>query len=402
MKVLHVVPSYLPAWQHGGPIRSVHGLCKALAARGHEVSVFTTDTDLRGRVAIGRPVDRDGVAVWYFGVRGPRRLYWAPGLRSAMQKHIGGFDLVHLHSIFLWPTSAAASVARHAGTPYVIAPRGMLVPDLLRRRGTLRKSLWIRLVEQHTLAHAAALHVTSALEAAEARSLAKTMEITLPPILLLPNGVEEGRDDPRAALAPAVAAALGRQPLVLFLGRLSWKKGLDRLIEALPRAPRATLAIAGGDEEGIAPALEALARRHGVADRVCFLGAVQGGDRTALLHRSALLALPSYSENFGNAALEAMASGTAVLVTPEVGLAEEVQRSGAGVVADGDPVSLGTALDALVSNAIELRAMGERGLATVAETYRWERIAAAAERAYLGILRPSVRALGDPAPGAIA
>lgn len=402
MKILHVVPSYLPAWQHGGPIRSVHGLCKALAARGHEVSVFTTDTDLRGLVSTGRPIDRDGVAVWYFGVRGPRRLYWAPALRSAAQRRIGSFDLVHLHSVFLWPTSAAAAVARRVGTPYVIAPRGMLVHDLLQRRGTLRKSLWIRLVEQHTLAHAAAIHVTSELEAAEVQSLASAMEIALPPVLLLPNGVEDQRDDPKATLAPPVAAALEHQPLVLFLGRLSWKKGLDRLIQALPRAPKATLAIAGGDEEGIGPSLEELARQHGVADRVRFLGAVQGADRTALLHRSTLLALTSYSENFGNSVLEAMAAGTPVLVTPEVGIAEEVQRSGAGVVATGDPVTLGAALDTLLSDPIELKAMGERGLAAVAERYRWDRIGAAMERAYVDILRPSVRALRDSAMGARA
>ncbi len=397
MKVLHVVPSYLPAWQHGGPIRSVHGLCRALVAAGHEVTVFTTDTDLRGLVPIARPIDRDGVAVWYFAVRGPRRLYWAPALGTTLQRHIAGFDLLHLHSVFLWPTSAAARVARRVGIPYLLAPRGMLVGDLLRRRGALRKKLWIRLVERQTLAHAAAVHVTSELEAEEVRRLAAQMGMALPPLILLPNGVDEEGDPIGSPLAPAVTAALQRQPLVLFLGRLSWKKGLDRLIAALPYAPTATLAIAGGDDEGVQPALEAQARRSDVADRVLFLGPVHGAERSALLHRSALLALTSYSENFGNVALEAMAAGTPVLLSPEVGLADEVQRSGAGMVVDPAPLTLGASIETLLSNPARLQAMGARGKAVVAERYRWEGIAAATERAYLDVLGACAHPLREPA-----
>ena len=68
LKLLHVVPTYLPATRYGGPIYSVHGLCKALAVRGHEVHVFTTNVDGPGdsAVPLGRPVDLDGVKVWYF------------------------------------------------------------------------------------------------------------------------------------------------------------------------------------------------------------------------------------------------------------------------------------------------------------------------------------------------
>jgi glycosyltransferase involved in cell wall biosynthesis len=386
VKLLHVVPSYLPAWQHGGPIRSVHGLCRALVARGHQVTVFTTDTDLRGQVPVSQPVDRDGVAVWYFQVRGPRRLYWSPDLRSALQRQVATFDFVHLHSVFLWPTSAAASAARHLGVPYFVAPRGMLVSELLRRRGTLRKSLWIRLVERQTLANAAALHVTSGLEGEEAQQLAAEMGLELPPVVLLPNGVDEESDSEDAPLSASVADALTHQPLVLFLGRLSWKKGLDRLIAALPGAPQATLAIAGGDEEGIRPQLEALAREAKVADRVRFLGAVNGPDRMALLHRAALVALTSYSENFGNSALEAMAAGTPVVVTAEVGLADEIRRSGAGLVAPGEAEALGRAIGRLLANPTVRRAMGQKGREAVARSYRWDRVAAATERAYLDVL----------------
>ncbi|HEY4573758.1 MAG TPA: glycosyltransferase, partial [Thermoanaerobaculia bacterium] len=173
MRLLHVVPTYLPAWRHGGPILAVHGLCKALAARGHEVTVLTTDVHGDGTldVPLGRPVAIDGVEVRYFPVRSLRRLYWAPGLAAAARAEVASFDAVHLHSVFLWPTSAAARAAERADVPYVLSPRGMLVPELIDARGRWRKLAWLALAERRTIERAAVLHATSALEAEEAARL---------------------------------------------------------------------------------------------------------------------------------------------------------------------------------------------------------------------------------------
>jgi glycosyltransferase involved in cell wall biosynthesis len=154
----------------------------------------------------------------------------------------------------------------------------------------------------------------------------------------------------------------------------------------MPAVPGATLAVAGGDDEGIGPGLESLARSLGVAERVLFLGAVHGADRTALLHRSALLVLPSHSENFGNVVLEAMAAGTPVVVSGGVGLAEEVRRSGTGLVTAGDPASLGAALAELLADPDRLSRMGEAGRRAVRERYTWDRVAAAMEGVYRELL----------------
>src|SRR5213078_2831497 len=97
-------------------------------------------------------------------------------------------------------------------------------------------------------------------------------------------------------------------------------KGLDRLIEAMRLLPEARLIIAGNDEENYRATLPS-------AENVRFVGAVGGEAKDELLRRAAALVLPSYSENFGNVVLEAMAVGTPVVVTPEVGLAEEVEQA---------------------------------------------------------------------------
>jgi glycosyltransferase involved in cell wall biosynthesis len=383
MRILHVVPTYLPAWRHGGPILAVHGLCKALAARGHEVTVFTTDVHGDGKldVPLGEPVRIDGVEVRYFPVRPPRRLYFAPGLGRSARESIGGFGAVHLHSVFLWPTTAAARAAERAGVPYVLSPRGMLVPELMRTRGRWRKLAWMLLAERRTIERAAALHATSALEAKEAARL----DLPLPPVFVVPNGIDpEPWDGNGKALSPPVRAVVEGGPFLFFLGRLSWKKGLDRLIPALARVPGAALAVAGNDEEGLRPGLERLARDSGVAERVAFLGPVHGPDKAALLHRTTALVLPSRSENFGNVVLEAWAAGRPVVVTPEVGLAETVRETGAGIVADGD---LGEALRELLADPDRLAAMGRRGTEAVRERFGWAAVAEEMERVYRRVQR---------------
>ena len=87
MRILHVVPSYIPAYRYGGPNKSVHGLCKGLADLGHDVHVFTTNVDGPGDsdVPLGVPVEIDGVKVWYFTSKRLRRLYWSPEMARELE-----------------------------------------------------------------------------------------------------------------------------------------------------------------------------------------------------------------------------------------------------------------------------------------------------------------------------
>ena len=385
MRLLHVVPTYLPAWRHGGPIRAVHGLARALASRGHEVEVLTTDLNGEGRldVPLGAPVDLDGVTVRYFPVRSLRRLSYAPAMRAAL-RDLSRVDAVHLHSVFQWPTLVAARAAERAGIPWVVAPRGMLVPELIAARGRWRKSLWLTLFERRTVERAAGFHATTEIEARDAGRLG----LRLPRVYVVPNGVES---EPWAgsleALSPAVRELISSPgAFVLALGRVSWKKGLDRLIEATAGVPGTRLAIAGNDEEGLIPRLERLAEEKRVGERVFFLGPVDGADKAALLSRCVLLAMPSASENFGNSLLEAMAAGRPVLTTPGVGLAPQVERTGCGRVVQGDPESLAATLREMLADPRALDEMGRRGRLAAEEGYGWPGIAERMEAVYREIL----------------
>jgi glycosyltransferase involved in cell wall biosynthesis len=350
-------------------------LCKGLAALGHEVHVFTTDVDGSGRldVPIGTPVLMDGVQVWYFHSDFLRRLTWAPGMGRALADRVQEFDLVHAHSLFLWPTLVAARAARARGVPYFLSPRGMLVPELIRRKSRVLKAAWIRLFERRNLERATALHMTSFVEEREARAF----PFRFPPMFVIPNGIDVAGPDPAAG-----PPEMREDDLVLFLGRVHWKKGLDRLVRALPHVRTARLVVAGNDEENYTLELKRLAADCGVSDRIAFPGVVMGQDKEGLLRRASLLVLPSYNENFGNVVLEAMAAGCPVLVTPEVGAADVVLEAGAGRVAGGEPESLGRAIGDMLSDRECLSRMGWSGREAARTSFSWESIARRMEQQY--------------------
>src|SRR5580704_11750825 len=188
MRILHIVPTYLPAVRYGGPIYAVHGLCRSLASRGHDVQVYTTNVDGVGtsHVPLLEPVFIDGVTVRYFPCGLGRRIYRSPAMGSALAANVAKFDLLHLHSVFLWPTLAAARAARRASVPYLLAAHGMLVGGLIERKSRLVKNTRIRFFEKDNVAGAAAVHAMSELERAE---LAK-LGISVQKVVIVANGVD--------------------------------------------------------------------------------------------------------------------------------------------------------------------------------------------------------------------
>ncbi len=380
LRILQICPTYFPAVRYGGPIRSVHQLSAALVQRGHEVHVFTSSMDGPDnlQVPLDRAVILDGVRVHYFRVPWMRRLCWAPAMQEALQGTVKGFDVVHLHSVFLWPTWAAARAALAAGVPYLISPRGMLGEAVIRGKNRLIKSLWIGMIESRTLRESAGVHVTADLEAQEIAALGLRTSRTI----CIPNGVNW--PEKHAPLASGPFAGICK-PYALFLSRIDWKKGLDRLIAAWKWVPDLTLIIAGNDETGYRQKLEEIAAQNAVSERIRFIGAASDEHKWALYENASMFILPSYSENFGNVVAEAMAMGCPVVVTPEVGLADMVRESGAGVVVEGTPRKLASAIRSLQQDSAARRLMGERGRFAVRRHLSWESAAARMESAYADI-----------------
>lgn len=206
----------------------------------------------------------------------------------------------------------------------------------------------------------------------------------LPPIETISNGVSDPEPIPEPRdISEDVKAAVSGGPVALYLGRLSWKKGLDRLLQAFALTTAGTLVIAGTDDEGLAPRLHDLARDLRIDARVRVLPrTVAGGDKEYLFGAAQLFVLSSYSENLGNTVLEAMRRGIPVVTTPEVGASEIVRAGGGGIVAAGEPDVFAAAISRLTDDPGLARSMGQAGRRYVTEYYGWPRIAAQTKSLY--------------------
>lgn len=390
MKILHIVPTYLPAYRYGGPIQSVHALNKFLVRAGAEVSVYTTSIDGPGDLDVPSstsaklaPVERDGVQVHYFKPGHLRSWFYSPDMRRALKEHARDFDIIHITSVFLSASTLGARAARAAGMPYVISPRGSLMAAPLEKKSPFKKKIYMSLVERKNLENAAAVHFTTDSEKLEYERLGYRIRKAM----VIPNGLDVDSLPPGNPEAFRGKFNIPKEKrIVLFLGRLSWKKGLDTLIpafaEAAKRFPEAFLVLAGGDDENYRPELEKMVDAAGIREKVLFTGAIEGPERTAAYRSAEIFVLPSYSENFAGTVAEAMHFGVPVIVSEDVGLASVVRDSGAGLVIRKDPRALAQAIADILKDPARAKFMGDYGIRTAAEKFSYEKVAGAFLAAY--------------------
>ena len=368
LRILHVIASLAP--RYGGPSQVCLELCGELARRGEQVSIYTTDIDGGGRldVPLGRPVRTDGVEVRYFPVQSPRRYVMSWPLARALREAVPRQDVVHLHSLYLFPPTAAAYYCRRAGVPYLLRPHGTLDPYLYRRHRA-RKWLYERLVEWRNLERAAALHFTT-LEEAE---LTRPLRLSTRGVVVAPGvHLERYRRD-GSGVPPPWPERPGRR-VVLFLGRINFKKGLDLLARAFGDLARQRadvhLVLAGPDDDGYGATVRRWLGEAGVLERCTIAGMQVGAAKLAALHRADVFVLPSYSENFGVTVVEAMACGLPVVVSDRVNIWREIAEARAGLVVPPDAGRISRALAAVLDHP-DRAGMAERGRRLVAERFTW-------------------------------
>ncbi len=355
MKILLFAPNYLPATRYGGPITSSHGLAKALVGLGHEVHVFTTNVDGPEvlDVPLGQVVPIDGVQVRYFPITTPRRIYHSPAMARVIDAEISTFDVANINGVYLWPGPRLAVAAERHGVPFVLSPRGMLVPELIAGKSAFAKRAWIALKERPHIAKATAIHVTSE----EERSGVCRLGLDLAPIVKIGHGVEAPAEPPTPAAIERLWRGVEPGRRVAFLGRIDWTKGLDLAIDAVRVHRDAYLLIAGPDQIGLRRTLEPRLARPDGTSAGRFLGALEGLDKWALLTGADVLLAPSIKESFGMSVAEAMCVGTPVICTPGVGIADIVARTDHAAVVERSPQALARALaDLLDSQARRQRA----------------------------------------------
>lgn len=388
MRVLHLIPTYIPAYRYGGPIRSVHYLNKWLVKKGIDVTVYTTNIDGKDRldVPVGQLVDVDGVKVYYFKSSFPRSWYFSKDLNQALKNNLKEFDLVHITSVFLASSVVGAYYAKKFNKPYIISPRGSLM-ELPFKKKFLKKKLYCGLIENKNLRNAAAVHFTTE---AERRDYEK-LGLPSKKAIIVANGIdfEDVKGAPKGDFREKFKISKDKK-IVLFLSRLDWTKGLDTLIPAFAEVAKnrndVVLVIAGGDDEGYKKNLKSQISNLKIEDRVIFTGLLTGSDKIAAFQDSDVFVLPSYSESFGMAVVEAMYFGLPTVITNGVAIAENIFESNAGIVVEKNEKLVSEAILKILNDESFAKKLGEKGAAFVREEYSPEIIAEEFIRAYNEII----------------
>lgn len=388
MRILHVIASL--SLRDGGPPKACVEMARAVARRGHEVALYTTHIaeDSAAETALTpEQAARDGLILRSFPRHFPKGWSASFGLGRALKQDIPGFDLVHCHSLYLYHSWRVPVFCRRFGVPYLIRPHGTLDP-FIRRRHRLKKAILDAVYQQAAYRHAAALHYTTA----EEQRLAEPAIKAQVPGVVIPNGLDA---EAFAPLPPRGAfrarhPEIGDRTLLLFLSRINFKKGLDVLAQALGRlrarrpAEDWHLVLAGPDNEGLGTQVRAWLQEAGVLERVTFTGMVLGEEKRELLADADLFVLPSYSENFGIAVVEAAAAGLPLVISDAINIAPEAKAAGAALVSPaGDAEAVAADLMRLLDDADERQALAAAAQ-PFARRYEWDRIAVRLEEVYEG------------------
>jgi len=319
---------------YGGPPASVLGLCQGLQRAGVDVEVITTTANgvntLPPSPSEGDVYD--GVPVHYARRAFPRRFFGAR-VRGPLTRALARADVCHIHGVWNVPEWWASHLARAAGVPYVVSPRGMLQPEAMKR-GRARKALAWALLDARNVKGAALLHATSEQEAAALRALDLNV-----PIAVVPNGVD--LSGARGA-SPGFRTRLGIPKdafLVLFLGRMHRIKRLDLIADAFAAArstcPGMHLVLAGPDEHNLIPDL----------------------------------------------LIESLAAGVPAIVTRTCPWSE-IETYGCGFWVEQTAPAIAAAIATLAGDPARRTAMGERASVFARDRYSWDAIAPQMARLY--------------------
>ncbi len=392
MRVLHIIPSLSSI--RGGPSQVTIELVKSLNLQGIQAEVATTND--HGSQLLDVPLAQrtvyQGIPVYFFKRFSPpysaiREFAFSWQFTQWLWKCAQSYDLIHIHAVFSYTSTFGMVLAQLLNVPYVISPHGLLCQWSLTQ-ARIKKKTYLKLLERQNINHARAILYSTAQEQAEAKSLDFSSSCVVMPFGLTPvPQIQDARGQLRDYLSLSENAVI-----LLFLGRLHPKKGLDFLIPALNKVKAVNSSVhfvlAGDGDPAYQDWITHQLHKFDIADISHCVGFVDGHLKNILLEGSDLFALTSYSENFGVAVLEALAAGTPVLLTPGVALASAIEKYQVGYLVPQDITSITNAIEKYLSlSQLEKDNLSQKARKFVIENYSWDKIAIEMLTVYRWILQ---------------
>ncbi|NWJ98435.1 MAG: glycosyltransferase [Chloroflexi bacterium] len=295
-------------------------------------------------------------------------------------------DFVTLHSLYCFPVLVGYLMARFCKKPYGLWPHGVLAP-FQRQVSVRKKAIYDFIVGKRILNEASVIVFTALGE----REEAKTLNLRSPSVII-PHGIDLSEYETLPERGSFRQKYLNgyEGPLVLYLGRLAPKKGLELLIEAmalvLQQVPEARLVIAGAaDPPHFEEKVRDWVKKNSIENSIIMTGLIQYHKKLNAFVDADLFVLPSHAENFSSAMFEAMASRLPVVVSESLNLAPEVKKAGAGLVLPRQAPLFAEGIITLLRDAKLRQEMGENGH-RLAELYTWDSTGDKISRTFKAIL----------------
>lgn len=388
MKILHVIANL--ATRYGGPSQAIIGMARSLAKIGNEVTIFTTnqDGDEVLDVPLNTPVLSEGVEIRYFPIQNPRFFGTSFPMANALKKVLKNreYDIVHIHSLYLFHGAVAAHYCRRYKIPYIIRPHGTLDP-FLYQRNRMKKGIIEFLFENRNIKYARALHYTTEEEQILARP-----SINNDRGFIVPNGLyldEYNVEITKGLFRERYPETEGKK-IILFFSRLNFKKGLDLLIQAFDNVAQdrknVHLVITGPDNDGYGENVKKWIEERNLDSRVTFTGMLTGQEKLQVLYDADMFVLPSYSENFGISVIEAMICGLPVIISNKVNIYRELLKNNAGEVVNCDANELTMKILRLLDDPNHSKLISDNGKKLVEEYYQWSMVGQSLDNNYRMIL----------------
>jgi len=373
LKILQVSNFFKPCWDAGGVARSCYEISKELSNKGHEVTVFTTNysTTEKG-VPTNKLVNLEEMRVYYFEnlrkcfpVKTPPLPYYLP---FVAKKEIKNFDIIHIHEHRTNLAVIVSYYARKYDIPYIVQPRG----SAQKVNKSLQKTFFDRVVGYKILRNAEKILMSSKNEYQLSRSILNRAKMDEKDISYTPNGINlaevlAGSNDFRK-----IYGVSDEEKLILYLGRISKRKGLDMLFEAfkdiMGKENNCRLMIVGPDSP-YAKDLKSKVQRSKLKDNILMPGPLYDEDKYSAYSAADVFVLPSndQQESFGNVVLEASVCGTPCVATNVCGVTEWMENV---IKVDPDVKSI----KAGIEKGLKSSTLGDKARKEVVESLGWDSI----------------------------
>ncbi|MEH1849643.1 MAG: glycosyltransferase [Nostoc sp.] len=385
MKILMVIPALGNVY--GGTTKVVLDLAESVGKLGVSVDIIASNANglTKIDVPLNKWITKKSYRVQYFSYLKFLDYKFTWSMTKWLFHNVSDYDIVHTNAIFSYPILAAHLACQFRIVPYIATPHGMMEPWALAYKAW-KKKFYFTFFEKPSLQKANAIQIIASTEARQINTLdLKT------PLIFVPNGINmtDFESLPSAELFYEQFPNTRNKTLIIFLGRIDPKKGLDLLATAFAKAhekfPETHLIVAGPDNTGFLPTAESYFSEAGCKDAVTFTGMLTGAIKYAVLAAANIYVAPSYSEGFSMSVLEGMAAGLPCLITTGCNFPEAAEAKAASVV-DINVTQIANALIGLLQDPIQAKNMGDRARKLICENYTWDRIASKLISVYTDIL----------------